>query len=51
MIYFNDDTRTVLGRRFADQLAEGGLLMIGHAESLASLDQPLQLIRPAIYAH
>jgi chemotaxis protein methyltransferase CheR len=51
MIYFNDETRTVLGRRFAEKLAEGGLLMIGHAESLASLDQPLQLIRPAIYAH
>jgi chemotaxis protein methyltransferase CheR len=51
MIYFNDETRTMLGRRFAAQLAPGGVLMIGHAESLASLDQPLQLIRPAIYAH
>lgn len=51
MIYFNDDTRTTLGRRFAAQLAPDGVLMIGHAESLAALDQPLQLIRPAIYAH
>ena len=51
MIYFNDDTRTTLGRRFAEHLAPDGALMIGHAESLASLDQPLQLIRPAIYAH
>ena len=51
MIYFNDDTRTTLGRRFAEHLAPEGVLMIGHAESLASLDQPLQLIRPAIYAH
>jgi chemotaxis protein methyltransferase CheR len=51
MIYFNDDTRTTLGRRFAEHLAPDGVLMIGHAESLASLDQPLQLIRPAIYAH
>lgn len=51
MIYFNDDTRTTLGRRFAEQLAPDGALMIGHAESMASLDQPLQLIRPAIYAH
>jgi chemotaxis protein methyltransferase CheR len=51
MIYFNDETRTMLGRRFADQLAPDGVLMIGHAESLASLDQPLQLICPAIYAH
>ncbi|MES1186636.1 MAG: protein-glutamate O-methyltransferase CheR [Myxococcales bacterium] len=51
MIYFNDETRTVLGRRFAERLAADGVLMIGHAESLASLDQPLQLIRPAIYSH
>lgn len=51
MIYFNDDTRTTLGRRFAQHLAPDGVLMIGHAESLAALDQPLQLIRPAIYAH
>jgi chemotaxis protein methyltransferase CheR len=51
MIYFNDETRTVLGRRFAERLAPDGLLLIGHAESLASLEQPLQLIRPAIYSH
>jgi chemotaxis protein methyltransferase CheR len=51
MIYFNHDTRTTLGRRFAELLAPDGALMIGHAESMASLDQPLRLIRPAIYAH
>ncbi len=51
MIYFSDDTRTTLACRFAELLAPGAPLMIGHAESLASLDQPLQLIEPAIYAH
>ena len=51
MIYFNDDTRTMLGRRFAEVLASDGVLMIGHAESLANLAQPLRLIQPAIYAH
>ncbi len=51
MIYFNDQTRTMLGRRFAEFLAPDGVVMIGHAESLASLDQPLRLIRPAIYTH
>lgn len=51
MIYFNDQTRTTLARRFASLLVPGAPLMIGHAESLASLDQPLQLIEPAIYAH
>jgi chemotaxis protein methyltransferase CheR len=51
MIYFGDDTRTTLACRFAELLAPGAPLMIGHAESLASLEQPLQLIEPAIYAH
>jgi chemotaxis protein methyltransferase CheR len=51
MIYFDDDTRATLVRRYAELLSERGVLMIGHAESLASLDQPLRLIRPAIYAH
>jgi len=51
MIYFSDETRTVLACRFAELLAPGAPLMIGHAESLASLEQPLGLIEPAIYAH
>ena len=51
MIYFTDETRTTLACRFAELLAPGATLMIGHAESLASLEQPLQLIEPAIYAH
>lgn len=51
MIYFTDDTRTTLARRYAGLLSEQAVLMIGHAESLASLDQPLRLIKPAIYAH
>jgi chemotaxis protein methyltransferase CheR len=51
MIYFNDDTRTILGRRFAEVLTPDGVLLIGHAESLANLAQPLRVIQPAIYAH
>jgi chemotaxis protein methyltransferase CheR len=50
MIYFSDQTRTTLACRFAKLLAPSALLMIGHAESLAALAQPLQLIEPAIYA-
>jgi chemotaxis protein methyltransferase CheR len=50
MIYFNDETRARLAHRFAELLPERGLLMIGHAESLASLNQPLRLLEPAIYA-
>jgi chemotaxis protein methyltransferase CheR len=51
MIYFSDQTRTTLAVRFAELLGPGAVLMIGHAESLASLEQPLQLLEPAIYAH
>lgn len=51
MIYFGDATRTTLACRFAELLAPGAVLMIGHAESLAALEQPLQLVEPAIYAH
>lgn len=51
MIYFNDETRTTLARRYAELLAASGVLLIGHAESLAALDQPLRLVKPAIYAH
>lgn len=51
MIYFNDETRTTLARRYAELLSPRGVLMIGHAESLASLDQPLKLLKPAVYAH
>jgi chemotaxis protein methyltransferase CheR len=51
MIYFSDDTRTTLARRFAELLAPDAPLFIGHAESLNSLDQPLHLVEPAIYAH
>jgi chemotaxis methyl-accepting protein methylase len=51
MIYFGDATRTTIACRFAELLAPGALLLIGHAESLAALEQPLQLIEPAIYAH
>jgi chemotaxis protein methyltransferase CheR len=51
MIYFTDEIRALLGRRFAERLAPDGVLMIGHAESIASLEQPLRLVRPAIYVH
>ncbi|MDQ2643049.1 MAG: protein-glutamate O-methyltransferase CheR [Myxococcota bacterium] len=49
MIYFDDDTRTQLACRFAERLAPGAPLFIGHAESLGALTQPLQCIEPAVY--
>jgi chemotaxis protein methyltransferase CheR len=49
MIYFDEQTRSLLARRFAELLAPDASLFIGHAESLASLHQPLRLVEPAIY--
>ena len=34
MIYFDDPTKAQLLARFADQLVDGGILYIGHAERI-----------------
>ncbi|MEM9194956.1 MAG: CheR family methyltransferase [Myxococcota bacterium] len=49
MIYFSQETRARLARRYAQLLRPGGYLFIGMSESLTSLDQPLEYISPAVY--
>jgi chemotaxis protein methyltransferase CheR len=49
MIYFDQVTREKLVSRFIELLAPGGYLCIGHAESLHSLDAPLQAVGKTIY--
>jgi chemotaxis protein methyltransferase CheR len=49
MIYFRNELRTQLAQRFAELLAPGAHLFIGHAESLNGLDHPFGLVRPSIY--
>lgn len=51
MIYFDPETRAQLAWRFAERLADDGVLFIGHTESLHNLEQPLCRLQPAIYAH
>lgn len=49
MIYFNKETRETLVRRMHGLLRNGGLLIIGSAETLSGLDVAFRMVRPAIY--
>ena len=49
MIYFDRPTQEQLVARLARRLVPGGYLFVGHSESLAHINHPLRLIRPAIY--
>jgi len=49
MIYFDEQTRMQLAQRYRELLAPGGLLFIGHSESLGPSPPGLSVIRPSIY--
>lgn len=49
MIYFEKDVQTEVVRRFAEILAPGGVLFIGHSESLAGVKHRLNYVEPTIY--
>jgi len=49
MIYFDKPTQEDLVERLTRQLAPGGFLFIGHAESLTGIRHSLKMIEPAIY--
>ena len=48
MIYFDDDTKAGICRKFYDAMEEGGYFYIGHAESVPK-DMPFVKVAPAIY--
>ncbi len=50
MIYFDKDTQMSLAGRMRDLLVPGGLLLIGHSESLGPSVAGLQYERPAVYS-
>lgn len=49
MIYFDHPTRQKLITRFADMLAPGGALFIGHSESLSGIQHKLRQSQPTVY--
>ncbi|MFN0186943.1 MAG: CheR family methyltransferase [Aquabacterium sp.] len=51
LIYFDNDAKAQIVRRVLGQLKPDGLLYIGHAESMASLNLPIRPLGVAIYTH
>jgi len=49
MIYFDRSTQQELVERLAGQLVPGGVLMIGHSESLNAIKHRLRMIQPAVF--
>jgi chemotaxis protein methyltransferase CheR len=49
MIYFDQETRKKLVRRFWELLKHGGHLFVGHSESLTSSSAEFKYVQPAVY--
>lgn len=49
MIYFDEDTRRRLIRKFYDHLEPGGYLFIGHSETIPMDSAPFKTLQPAVY--
>jgi len=49
LIYFDSETKTDLVKRYIDQLAVGGILYLGHSESLLDNTHGLQLVGQTTY--
>jgi chemotaxis protein methyltransferase CheR len=49
MIYFNTETQADLIKKFYNVIAPGGLLFIGHSESLTQIQYKFKYVQPTIY--
>lgn len=49
MIYFDRPTQEELVNRLTRRLVPGGYLLVGHSESLTTIQHSLQLVQPATY--
>ena len=49
MIYFDAPTKQQVMDRVIERLSPGGHLMIGHSESLTTVESAMRSVAPAIY--
>ena len=49
LIYFNKSKQEEVIRKFCEHLRPGGLLFLGHSESIMGMRFPLKQIRPTVY--
>lgn len=49
MIYFDSDLRARMVTEFARLLKPGGILMIGHAETLIGMEKVYRTLKPSVY--
>ena len=49
LIYFNKTIQEQVVNRLLNRLKKGGILFIGHSESLMGMDLPIKLIKPTIF--
>ena len=49
VIYFDRETKKTLIDRFADILAPGGLLFVGHSESLFRISERFEMVDQSVY--
>lgn len=49
LIYFDKPTQERVINKFCSHLKPGGLLFLGHSESIIGMNLPLQQIRPTVY--
>ncbi|HOB94952.1 MAG TPA: CheR family methyltransferase, partial [Aquabacterium sp.] len=51
LIYFDNEAKAEIVRRVLGRLKPGGVLYIGHAESLSNLGLPLRMLATAVHTH
>ncbi len=49
LIYFNRPTQEAVINKLASNLRRGGFFFLGHSESIANMDVPLQQVKPTIF--